>query len=109
MIRKVYIYLREVQSKNWMSLKLQNAELNSLHSQLNNQDGDGASQGYAYSHCKSALHGGGRGACPWKDKTPAESKKAASTVLLRMAEGNAAAPGTVPSPLEYGSSNKLMG
>ena len=43
--------------------------------------------GYSCSHCKSGLHGGGRGACPWKDKTPAEAKAGVTAFMLRMSDG----------------------
>ena len=92
MICRMYTYLREGQSSNWMSMKLQNAELITLRTQMTNQGGDGGSQGYSCSHCKSALHGGGRGACPWKEKTPAEAKKAATAVLVSLAAGNVTPP-----------------
>ena len=65
-ICKVYIYLRDGQYKNWMSLKLQHAELTSLRTQINQQH-DGAGHGYTCSHCKSNLHGGGHAACPWNE------------------------------------------
>ena len=80
--------------KNWTSLKLQQNEITTLRSQMLSQNTDGGSQGYNCSHCKSALHGGGRNSCPWKDKTPAEAKKGAATFMVRMAEG--AAAGGVP-------------
>ena len=96
MICKVYIYLREGQSKNWMSLKLQNAEISSLRNQLGQQGNDGGIQGYNCSHCKSALHGGGKGACPWKDKSSNEAKKAAAAFMVRMANGLVETPTPTP-------------
>ena len=92
MVAKVYIYLRDGQSKSWMSLKLQQSELTSLRAQLAQGNTDGGTQGYNCSHCKSALHGGGKPSCPWKDKTSAEAKKGATTFMLRMSEGNVVAP-----------------
>ena len=92
MVAKLYIYLREGQTKNWMSLKLQQGELSSLRAQITQTSTDGGSQGYSCSHCKSALHGGGRSACPWKDKGSAEAKKGAITFMLRMSEGNVVPP-----------------
>ena len=73
-----------------MSLKIQHAELSSLRAQMS-QQGDGAAQGYNCSHCKSALHGGGRVSCPWKNKTGSEAKKGATAFMLRMSEGVIAA------------------
>ena len=64
LVCKVYIYLRDGQSKNWMSLKLQHAEIASLRAQLQGSEGGEIARGYGCSHCKSALHGGGRTACP---------------------------------------------
>ena len=73
-----------------MSLKLQHAEIASLRAQLQGSEGGGElTRGYGCSHCKSALHGGGRTACPWKNKTPAEAKKGATAFMLRMSEGAA--------------------
>ena len=96
MICKMYIYLREGQNKNWMSLKLQSAEISSLRSQLGQQGEDGGTQGYNCSHCKSSLHGGGKGACPWKDKSSNEAKKSAAAFMVRMASGTVDPP--KPSP-----------
>jgi hypothetical protein len=94
---KVYIYLRDGQSKNWMSLKLQYAELTSLRAQVQgNGETGGIVHGYGCSHCKSGLHGGGRTACPWKDKTSNEAKKCAATFMLRMSDGSIAA--ATPTP-----------
>ena len=96
MICKLYIYLRDGQYKNWMSMKLQSAEISSLRSQLGRQGGDGGTQGYNCSHCKSSLHGGGKGSCPWKDKDSSEAKKAAASFMVRFASG-AIDPPTPPS------------
>ena len=82
-------------NKNWMSLKLQSAEISSLRTQLVH-GGDSGTQGYNCSHCKSALHGGGKGSCPWKDKGSSDAKKAAATFMVRMASGNVDIP--APSP-----------
>ena len=91
MIAKVYIYLRDGQAKNWTSLKIQRAEINSLRTQVMSVGaGDGANTGYSCSHCKSGLHGGGRGSCPWKDKLPADAKTGAAAFMLRISEGAAA-------------------
>ena len=56
MVCRIYTYLRDGQSKSWMSLKLQQNEIISFRFQM--VQGDGAAQGYACSHCKSAIHGG---------------------------------------------------
>ena len=89
---KIYIYLRDGQSKNWMSLKLQHAEITSLRAQVQGSgETGGIVHGYGCSHCKSGLHGGGRTACPWKDKPSNEAKKAASNFMLRMSDGSVAA------------------
>ena len=88
MVCRVYTYLREGQSSNWMSLKIQNAEISTLRSQITNQVVDGGQQGYNCPHCKSALHGGGRTACPWKDKSSSDAKKGAAAFMLRMSTGN---------------------
>ena len=91
LVCKVYIYLRDGQTKNWMSLKLQHAEITSLRTQLlGTADGGGVVQGYGCSHCKSGLHGGGRTACPWKDKSSADAKKGAAAFMLRMSDGSIA-------------------
>ena len=95
MICRMYIYLREGMNKNWMSLKLQSAEISSLRTQLVH-GGDSGTQGYNCSHCKSALHGGGKGSCPWKDKGSSDAKKAAATFMVRMASGKMDFP--APSP-----------
>ena len=93
MVCRVYIYLRDGQTKNWMSLKLQSAEISSLRSQIGQQGHDaGGTQGYNCSHCKSALHGGGKGSCPWKDKSSSEAKKAAAAFMVRMASGEVDTP-----------------
>ena len=86
---KLYIYLRDRQSKNWMSLKLQHAELTSLRAQVQgNGETGGIIHGYGCSHCKSGLHGGGRTACPWKDKSSTDAKKGAAAFMLRMSDGS---------------------
>ena len=87
MIYRVYTYLRDGMNKTWMSLKLQQSEIATLRSQMSQIGGDGASQGYNCSHCKSVLHGGGRSAYPWKDKTAAEAKRGEVSFMLRMTEG----------------------
>ena len=92
MVCRVYTYLREGQSSNWMSLKIQNAEISTLRSQITNQVVDGGQQGYNCPHCKSALHGGGRTACPWKDKSSSDAKKGAGAFMLRMSLGNVEVP-----------------
>ena len=89
MVCKIYIYLREGQSKNWMSLKLHTAQLNSLTKLLTASNagatGAGNSSGYGpCSHCKTTLHGGGKNSCPWKDESSVEAKKKAKTVLVQM-------------------------
>ena len=90
MVCRVYVYLRDGQSKNWMSLRLQQTEISNLRSQLS-RPGVEAAQGYSCSHCKSALHGGGRTSCPWINKSGTEAKKAANTFMARMADGTVAA------------------
>ena len=92
MICRIYIYLREGQSKNWMSLRIQNAEISTLRAQLTTQNNEGSGQGYSCLHCKSALHGGGRTSCPWKDKSSADAKKGAAAFMLRMSAGNVESP-----------------
>ena len=87
---RIYIYLREGQSKNWMSLKLQHAEITCLRAQLQKSEGSEVAKGYGCSHCKSALHGGGRTAYPWKDKTSAEVKRCAAAFMMQVAEGSKA-------------------
>ena len=84
------MYLRDGQNKNWMSLKLQQTEISNLRSQMS-QPGVEAARGYSCSHCKIALHGGGRAPCPWVNKTSAEAKMAANTFMARMADGTVAA------------------
>ena len=94
MVCKIYIYLREGQSKNWMSLKLHTAQLNSLTRLVSAGDvgaggGGGRTPGYGpCSHCKTTLHGGGKNSCPWKDETPVEAKRKAKNALLQMGTGN---------------------
>ena len=89
---KLYIYLRDGQSKNWMSLKLQHAEITSLRTQLQGSgETGGIAHGYGCSHCKSGLHGGGRTACPWKNMTSTKAKEAAAAFMLRMSDGSVAA------------------
>ena len=90
MICRVYTYLRDGQSRTWMSLKLQETEISNIRSQLS-QPGVEAAQGYSCSHCKSALHGGGRTSCPWVNKSASEAKKAANAFMARMADGSVAA------------------
>ena len=64
-----------------------------MRAQLASQSGEAAGgQGYSCSHCKSDLHGGGRAACPWKDKSSSDSKKAAAAFMVRVASGNVEAP-----------------
>ena len=88
MVSKLYIYLRDGQAKNWMSLKIHHAEITALRQQMTRQgDGTGGTQGYNCSHCKSALHGGGKASCPWKDKSGTEAKRSANAFMVRMAEG----------------------
>ena len=89
MVCRIYTYLRDGQHKNWMSLKIQENEITSLRSQM--VQGDGAGQGYACSHCKSGLHGGGRTSCPWVNKSSSEAKKAANAFMLRMSDGTVTA------------------
>ena len=93
MVCQIYIYLREGQSKNWMSLKLHTAQLNSLTKLLNNGDTEisGGARIPSYgpcSHCKTTIHGGGKGGCPWIDETPADAKKKAKKALIQMGNGN---------------------
>ena len=93
MVCQIYIYLREGQSKNWMSLKLHTAQLNSLTKLLNNGDTEisGGARIPTYgpcSHCKTTIHGGGKGGCPWIDETPADAKKKAKKALIQMGNGN---------------------
>jgi len=90
MVCRVYTYLRDGQSKTWMSLRLQETEISNIRSRLS-QPGVEATQGYNCSHCKSALHGGGRTSCPWINKPAAEAKKAANAFMARMADGSVAA------------------
>ena len=51
---------------------------------MSQKGGDGASQGYSCSHCKSALYGGGSTSCPWEDKTVAEAKREAAAFMIRV-------------------------
>lgn len=96
MVAKLYIYLWDGQSKNWMSLKMQHAEITSLCQQIVRQgDGGDGSQGYNCLHCKSALYGGGKQSCPWKDKSGTEAKKCINAFIVRMAE-----EGNVLTPIE---------
>ena len=92
MVCRIYTYLRDGQNKSWMSLRIQQNEITSLRSQM--VQGEGAVQGYGCSHCKTALHGGGRTSCPWVGKTSAEAKKAANAFMLRMSDGTVAAAGS---------------
>ena len=89
MVCRIYTYLRDGQSKGWISLRIQQNEIISLRAQMG--QGDGAAQGYSCSHCKSGLHGGGRTSCPWVNKNSAEAKKAANAFMLRMSDGSVAA------------------
>ena len=89
MVCRIYTYLRDGQSKGWISLKIQQNEIISLRAQM--VQGDGAVQGYSCSHCKSGLHGGDRASCPWINKSSAEAKKAANSFMLRMSDGTVAA------------------
>ena len=62
MICKIYIYLREGQSKSWISLKLHQSQLSSLTRCVTigegGTNGGGITAGYGpCSHCKTALHG----------------------------------------------------
>lgn len=95
-VSKVYIYLRDNQAKDWMSLKVQNAEIKTLRAQMSNQTGEGGGSvsGYTCSWCKSALHVGGRNTCPWKDKTSSEAKKEAAAFMLKMSTGGVTLPPT---------------
>lgn len=98
MVCQIYIYLREGQTKNWMSMKLHTDQLNSLTKRLNNGDTEigGGARIPTYgpcSHCKTTIHGGGKNACPWKDETPADAKKKAKKVLIQIGNGNFNAAG----------------
>lgn len=87
MSSKIYIYLRDDQSKNWMSLRIQHIELTSLRSQMTMQEGMGGargSSGYTWSRWKRHLHGGGID-YPLKDTTVVEARKKALDCLLKMA------------------------
>ena len=81
--------MRDGQSKDWISLKIQQNEIISLRAQM--VVGGGAIQGYAFSNCKSGLHGGGRASCPWIDKSSSEAKKGANAFMLCMSDGTVAA------------------
>ena len=85
MVCRIYTYMREGQSKGWISLKIQQNEIISLRAQM--VVGDGAIQGYTCSHCKSSLHGWGRASCPWIEKSSSEAKKGANAFMLRMSDG----------------------
>ena len=91
----MYIYLREGQSKNWMSLKLHTAQLSALNHLVHSSGDTGTNGGIRapaygpYPHCKTILHGGGKNACPWKDETSAEAKKKSKKALIRLGSGNA--------------------
>ena len=74
-----------------MSLKLQETEMSNLRSQMSQPGVEAPAQGYSCSHCKSALHGGGRASCPWINKSASEAKKGANAFMARMADGSVAA------------------
>ena len=93
MVGKVYIYLREEQSKNWTSLNLQTAQLNQLSTLVGiGNTGLGGGGGPSpnapdytpCAHCKAKIHGGGKRDCPWKDVTATEARRRAKLVLMQM-------------------------
>ena len=91
MVGKMYIYLREGQSKNWTSLKLQSAQIDHLNALVaggSASSGGGGGQINDYSPCtwcKTKLHGGGKPNCPWKDIPTAQAKTKAKLALVQMA------------------------
>lgn len=91
MMCKLYIYVRDGQSKNWMSLKIYHVELTSLRAQMTQQL-YGLTQRYNCSHYKSALYGGGRMTCPYKDKPGTDSKQGSNAFILRMVDGDVTTP-----------------
>ena len=93
MVGKMYIYLREGQSKNWTSLNLQTAQLNQLSTLIGiGNPGFGGGGGSAtnvqdYSacaDCKVKIHGGGKQNCPWKDVSATEARRRVKLVLMQM-------------------------
>jgi len=94
-VAQIYIYLRENQSKNLISLKTQQSELKALQVKMEKQQrfgdsaqtpGAGPAGGAAYncSHCKSILRGLGRMDYLSKDKSVVEARRAASLVLAQL-------------------------
>ena len=91
MIGKMYIYLRDGQSKNWTSLKLQSAQIDHLNTLVAggtpaSGGGGGKVNDYApCAWCKTKLHGGGKPNCPWKDIPTAQAKTKAKLALVQIA------------------------
>jgi hypothetical protein len=90
MVCKTYIYLRDGQANNWLSLKIQQKEIANFRTTMKNRSANnGGPQAYSCSHCKSALHGGGRSVCPWKNKTATQARSLAAKALVNLAGGDA--------------------
>ena len=109
MVCKIYIYLREGQSKNWMSLNLHTAQLNYLSNLV--ASGNVATSGTSNpsnasptygpcSHCKTALHGGGKTNCPWKDTSATEARRRARQALISLETPGGLAAAIAGEPAE---------
>ena len=87
MIAHHYIYFRDGMSKGWQSLGLHKLALHSLRSAGGGDEDGGTSQGNkgrVCSHCKTGLHPGNKGSCPWKDSTPKEAREAGLATLKNL-------------------------
>ena len=93
MVGKIYIYLREGQSKNWTSLNLQATQLNQLSTLVGIENpgfgggGESATNMQNYSpcaHCKAEIRGGGKQNCLWKNVSATESRRRAKLVLMQI-------------------------
>ena len=84
MIAHHYIYLRDGLSKGWQSLGLHKLALSSLRGLPGNDEEGVGVKSRVCSHCKTGLHAGNKGNCPWKEATPKEAREKGLATLKNL-------------------------